>query len=51
LGQWSIAENYRFLASFLFAAEQIKSMGKLLSFRTRMHKMVPVGEKFYGIQF
>jgi len=50
-GTWAIAENFRFLASFLFAAEQIKSMGKVLSFRTRMHKMVNEGEKFYGKLF
>jgi predicted dehydrogenase len=46
--RWSIAENYRFLSSFLVAAEQIKLMGKILSFRTRMHKMVLEGEKYYG---
>jgi predicted dehydrogenase len=50
-GRWTIAENYRFLSSFLFAAEQIKSMGKILSFQTRMHKMVLEGEKFYGRLF
>ncbi|RDI87373.1 hypothetical protein Vi05172_g2898 [Venturia inaequalis] len=44
---WSIAENYRFLSSFLFAAEQVKLLGNVLSFRTRMHKMVLQGEKFY----
>ncbi|QDS72789.1 hypothetical protein FKW77_005757 [Venturia effusa] len=45
--KWAIAENYRFLSSFLFAAEQVKSLGKVLSFRTRVHKMVLEGEKFY----
>lgn len=46
--RWTIAENYRFMSSFLFAAEQVKLLGKVLSFRTRMHKMVLEGEKFYG---
>ncbi|KAF2646377.1 NAD(P)-binding protein [Massarina eburnea CBS 473.64] len=43
----SIAENFRFLDSFLYAASEIKSLGRLLGFRMRMHNFVKPGGKYF----
>lgn len=44
---WCIAENWRFLASYNYGHEQIKSLGKILSFGGRqLSSVLPTG-KFY----
>lgn len=44
---WGIAENWRFLASYDYGYEQIKTLGKVLSFNGRqLGSMLPTG-KFY----
>ncbi|CRG89476.1 hypothetical protein PISL3812_06512 [Talaromyces islandicus] len=43
---WAIAENWRFLASYKFAAEQIKTLGKITGFQGRHHSCVPLNWKF-----
>jgi predicted dehydrogenase len=45
---WCVAENFRYLPSFLYAAEQVKSLGKVLGFRTRVHSLVEPGGKYFG---
>ncbi|KAL8790967.1 MAG: hypothetical protein Q9195_006112 [Heterodermia aff. obscurata] len=35
-GTWSVAENFRFLDSFLYAAQRISSLGRVLSFNVRI---------------
>lgn len=45
---WGVAENFRFLDSYLYAAEQIKQMGRVLGFRLRMNAYVEPGSKYYG---
>lgn len=42
-----IAENFRFLDSFLYAASQISTLGRVLGSRTRMHALVSPGAKYY----
>lgn len=43
---WTIAENWRFLASYQFAAEQIKTLGKITGFQGRQHGFIPLNWKF-----
>ena len=43
---WSVAENFRYLNSFNHAAEQVKTMGKQLTFRCRMQTLLD-GGKYY----
>lgn len=43
---WTIAENWRFLNSYNFAAEQIKTMGRITGFQGRQHGFVPLNWKF-----
>jgi len=43
---WTIAENWRFLKSYEFAAQKIKSLGKIIGFQGRQHGMIPKDWKF-----
>jgi predicted dehydrogenase len=45
---WSVAENFRYLNSFDYAAEQVLKMGRVLGFRVRMHMMMEGGKYFGG---
>jgi hypothetical protein len=44
---WSVAENFRYLNSFDYAAEQIPKMGRILGFRVKMQTLVE-GGKYFG---
>ncbi|KAJ5414321.1 hypothetical protein N7509_000948 [Penicillium cosmopolitanum] len=43
---WTVAENWRFLKSYQYAAGQIKSLGKITGFQGRQHDIVPENWKF-----
>ncbi|KAJ5872538.1 uncharacterized protein N7529_004891 [Penicillium soppii] len=43
---WTIAENWRFLKSYEFAVEKIKSLGKIIGFQGRQHGMISQNWKF-----
>lgn len=43
---WSVAENFRYLNSFLHAAEAVKTKGRQLTFRCRMQTLVEGGKYF-----
>lgn len=43
---WSVAENFRFMNSFLYAAEAGREMGRVLGFRVIMQTMEE-GGKYY----
>lgn len=43
---WSVGENYRYLNSFNHGADQVKKMGKQLTFRCRMQALVEGGKYF-----
>lgn len=45
---WAVAENFRFLDSFVYGAEQVQKLGKVLGFRTKMHTFVKPGTKYFG---
>ena len=44
---WSVAENFRYLASFEYAREQVQRAGKLLAFRAKRYSLVK-GGKYFG---
>jgi predicted dehydrogenase len=44
---FSVAENFRFMESFQYAASKIGSLGSILSFRTKIQNMVMPGGKYY----
>lgn len=44
---FSIAENFRFLDSFVYGAEAVKQLGRVLEFRTRMSALVQPGGKYF----
>lgn len=43
---WSVAENYRFLNSFNWAAEEREKMGRTLGFKVEVHEMIKGGKWF-----
>jgi predicted dehydrogenase len=44
---YTVAENFRFIDSYVWASQQLASLGRVLSFRTRVAFMVSVGSKYY----
>ncbi|OCK82602.1 oxidoreductase-like protein family [Lepidopterella palustris CBS 459.81] len=44
---FSVAENFRFLDSILWASSQRSKMGRVLGFRTRLGAMVRPGSKYF----
>lgn len=44
---FTIAENFRFLESFIYASQQVSSLGRILGFRTRMNALVQQGGKYF----
>ena len=36
---YSVAENFRYLESFVYASEQLQSLGRLLSFRSLLREL------------
>jgi len=48
---WSVAENWRFLDSHLYAAEEVKKLGRVLGFRVKVNSMVMLGSKYFGKLF
>jgi predicted dehydrogenase len=45
--RFSIAENFRFLESFAYAASQVSSLGRILTFRARVCSYVAPGGKYF----
>lgn len=45
---WSVAENFRFLDSFIYGQEEVKNLGKILGFRVKRFSPVKQGWKFFG---
>ncbi|KAI9882257.1 MAG: hypothetical protein M1823_005995 [Watsoniomyces obsoletus] len=45
--EWSVAENFRFHSSLLYAREQIQQMGRLFGFRVNMYGNVKRGGKYF----
>lgn len=45
---WAVAENFRFLDSFIYAAEEVQKLGRITGFRVKMFLNVKEGSKYYG---
>jgi predicted dehydrogenase len=45
---WGVAENFRFLDSFLYARQEIEKLGRILGFRTKQFGNVKVSDKYYS---
>jgi predicted dehydrogenase len=43
---WAVAENFRFLDSYAYAADQIKTLGRIIGFQGRQQGFVEVDWKF-----
>lgn len=43
---WVVGENWRFLKSYEFAAEQLKSLGKIVGFQGRQQDSIELNWKF-----
>jgi predicted dehydrogenase len=43
---WAVAENFRYLNSYNYAAEQLKTMGKITGFQGRQQGTIPIDMKF-----
>ncbi|KAI8932065.1 hypothetical protein NX059_010953 [Plenodomus lindquistii] len=44
---YTVAENFRYLDSFIYASQQIASLGRILTFRARVAAFVEPGGKYY----
>ncbi|KAL5119963.1 hypothetical protein ACEQ8H_002061 [Pleosporales sp. CAS-2024a] len=44
---YTVAENFRFLDSFLYGAQAVSSLGRILTFRARVAAYVQPGSKYY----
>ncbi|KAF2825755.1 NAD(P)-binding protein [Ophiobolus disseminans] len=44
---YTVAENFRFLESFIYGSEVISSLGRILTFRTRVASFVAPGGKYF----
>ena len=44
---YTVAENFRFLDSFIYGSEQISSLGRILTFRVRVAAFVLPGGKYF----
>lgn len=44
---YSVAENFRYLESFVYAHEQLQSLGRILTFRSRVSLFVAPGGKYF----
>jgi predicted dehydrogenase len=44
---FTIAENFRYLDSFIYGSQQVSQLGRVLGFRTRVSNMVTAGGKYF----
>jgi predicted dehydrogenase len=44
---WAVAENFRYMKKFLFAAEQVQKLGKVQNFRVNVHSLMDKGNKYF----
>ena len=48
---WAVAENFRFLSSFSYAGEEVKKLGRILTFRVFSSSGVKAGTKYFGMRY
>ncbi|KAJ6119793.1 hypothetical protein N7523_004073 [Penicillium sp. IBT 18751x] len=44
---WAVGENFRYMTKYLFAAEQVRKMGKIKHFRVNVQNLVKEDNKYY----
>ncbi|CAI7577189.1 unnamed protein product [Penicillium viridicatum] len=44
---WAVAENFRYITKFLFAAEQVQKLGKVQNFRVNVHSLMDQNNKYF----
>jgi len=44
---WGVAENFRYLDSFLYGAQEVERLGRVLGFRVKMFGNVKPGDKYF----
>ncbi|KAJ5677901.1 uncharacterized protein N7477_003534 [Penicillium maclennaniae] len=44
---WAVGENFRYTTKYLFAAEQVRKMGKVKHFRVNVQNLVKEDNKYY----
>ncbi|KAJ9288044.1 hypothetical protein DTO021C3_4448 [Paecilomyces variotii] len=44
---WGVAENYRYMKQYVYAAEQIRKLGPVRNFRVNMHTKIQPDSKYY----
>ena len=48
---YTVAENFRFIDSYVWGSEQVASLGRILTFRVRVAAMVQAGSKYYETEW
>ncbi|KAL1797688.1 hypothetical protein ACET3X_004294 [Alternaria dauci] len=48
---YTVAENFRFIDSYVWGSQQIASLGRILTFRVRVAAMVQAGSKYYETEW
>jgi len=48
---WSVAENFRFLESYEYAAQEVKKLGRILGFKVNVSQLVSPGGKYYETEW
>ncbi|KAK1912708.1 hypothetical protein P3342_004644 [Pyrenophora teres f. teres] len=48
---YAVAENFRFIDSYVWGSQQVSSMGRILSFRVRVALLVQPGSKYYETEW
>ncbi|KAI4615592.1 uncharacterized protein J4E87_009051 [Alternaria ethzedia] len=48
---YTVAENFRFIDSYVWGSEQVASLGRVLTFRVRVAAMVSAGSKYYETEW
>lgn len=48
---WSVAENFRFLESYEYAAQEVKKLGRILGFRVNVAALVNPGGKYFETEW
>lgn len=45
---WSVAENYRYLGSFVYARQEVQKLGRILGFTIKSFGNVTASDKYYS---
>ncbi|KAI0625980.1 NAD(P)-binding protein [Pyrenophora tritici-repentis] len=48
---YTVAENFRFIDSYVWGSQQVASLGRILSFRVRVALLVQPGSKYYEMEW